>query len=396
MSARILTTIDSIPAERWNALDRSGNPFVRHEFLSALERAGCVGEASGWAPSHLILENDRGGLEGAVPLYRKTHSWGEFVFDWSWARAWSQAGLRYYPKLVSMTPFTPATAPHLLVAPTADARRTQRRLAESLIEFARSEGVSSAHVLFIDDDDRAALQSPYLLRKDCQFHWRNRNYSDFEEFLTALRAEKRKKTQRERRRIAENGVEFDTYTGDQIDGALWRYVFAFSAATFAAHGHEHYLNLEFFNAVSAAMPESVMVKVARFRRRPIAAAIFFRSADALYGRYWGAAAEFHSLHFETCYYQGIEYCIQHGLARFEPGTQGEHKVPRGFEPTETWSAHFIADPRFARAIDAYLIEERAGVDEYIRQMHAHLPFRRDSAHDPASECASEPRPGRMR
>lgn len=380
MPARILASIDDIPADRWNALDRSSNPFVRHEFLSALERTGCVGRATGWTPSHLVLQSDEGALEGAVPLYRKTHSWGEFVFDWSWARAWSQAGLHYYPKLVSMTPFTPATAPHLLTA-SEDAPRIRQQLASALIDLATGEGLSSAHLLFIDDCDREALSSQWLLRTDCQFHWRNRGYASFDDFLATFRADKRKKAARERRRVREEGVEFDTYSGADMDAHLWRIVFAFSAATFAAHGHEHYLNIAFFTALSAAMPDTVMVKVAHFRRQPIAAAIFFRSNDTLYGRYWGAAANFHSLHFETCYYQGVEYCIEHGLSKFEPGTQGEHKVPRGFEPTITWSAHHIHDPRFARTVKAYLAEERAGVAEYVRQVRAHLPFRRDSAQD---------------
>ncbi|HEX2493383.1 MAG TPA: GNAT family N-acetyltransferase [Steroidobacter sp.] len=386
MAARVLASIEDVPAARWNALNRGSHLFVRHEFLAALERASCVAKRSGWTPSHLLLENERGELEGAVPLYRKTHSWGEFVFDWRWARAWAHAGLHYYPKLVSMTPFTPATGPRLLTLSAGDsAART--RLAEALVDFARSEGVSSAHVLFIDDEDRAALTAPhYLLRNDCQFHWRNQGYGTFEDFLATFRAEKRKKALRERRRVREAGVEFDTYSGGELDPSLWRTVFAFSAATFAAHGQEHYLNRAFFTAISAAMPEAVMVKVARYRRQPIAAAIFFRSPDTLYGRYWGAAANFHSLHFETCYYQGVEYCIEHGLRRFEPGTQGEHKVPRGFEPTATWSAHFIADPHFARAIEAYLAKEREGVDQYMREVRAHLPFRRDSEHHEPMEA----------
>src|SRR5690606_10385569 len=204
--------------------------------------------------------------------------------------------------------------------------------------------VSSAHVLFVEDADRSALSSSHFLqRKDCQFHWRNRGYAEFDEFLATFRSEKRKKALRERRRIAEAGVQFRTWVGAEMDATLWDVVFGFSAATFAAHGHEHYLNVEFFKSVAAAMPESVMVKTAHHRRRPIAAAIFFRSTDTLYGRYWGAAADFHSLHFETCYHQGVDYCIRHGLQRFEPGPQGEHKVPRGFEPTATWSAHFIAE-----------------------------------------------------
>jgi predicted N-acyltransferase len=387
MSVRILASIEDVPAAAWNALDASGNPFVRHEFLATLERTHCVGRASGWTPHHLLLEDEHGRLEGAVPLYRKTHSWGEFVFDWSWARAWSHAGLHYYPKLVSMAPFTPATGPRLLAAASGDARSVRSRLAQSLVELARDEGLSSAHVLFADEHDRSAMASqPWLWRKDCQFHWCNRGFTSFDAFIATFRAEKRKKALRERRRVAEDGVEFDTYHGGEIDAALWRIVFAYSAATFAAHGHEHYLNVDFFQRVAAVMPEAVMVKVARHRGQPIAAAIFFRGADTLYGRYWGAAANFHSLHFETCYYQGVDYCIEHGLQRFEPGTQGEHKVPRGFEPVETWSAHFIADPRFSRALDVHLAEEREAVDEYIRQVRAHLPFRRDSAHHRETEA----------
>jgi predicted N-acyltransferase len=379
MRTRVLASIQEAPAAQWNALDTAGNPFVRHEFLAALEETGCVGPASGWTPAHLVLESERGEIEGAAVLYRKTHSWGEFVFDWSWARAWSQAGLRYYPKLVSMPPFTPATGPRLLTRRSPDADRIRAKLARALRELVLAEGLSSAHALFVDEADRAALaDARFLVRKDCQFHWFNRGYSGFEDFLATFRAEKRKKALRERRRVAEAGVEFTMHEGADIDAALWRTAFQFSAATFAAHGHEHYLNAEFFMAITERMPESVMVNVARMRGRPIAAAIFFRGDDTLYGRYWGAEAEFHSLHFETCYYQGVDYCIRRGIARFDPGVQGEHKIARGFEPTTTWSAHFIADPRFARAIDAYLGEERCAVDEYIRQVREHLPFRRDS------------------
>jgi predicted N-acyltransferase len=250
--------------------------------------------------------------------------------------------------------------------------------------------VSSAHVLFVNEIDRAALGSgDYLWRKDCQFHWHNRGYRSFDEFLATFRAEKRKKALRERRRIREAGIELRTLAGEQMDAQLWDIVFGFSAATFEARGHEHYLNTAFFRAVCAAMPGAVVVKLAQFRGRPIATAIFFRGGDTLYGRYWGAAADFHSLHFETCYYQGIEYCIEQGLSRFEPGTQGEHKVPRGFEPAQTWSAHWIAERRFHRAIESYLDEERAAVDQYIREVQQHVPFRR--ADDPPSGGGPPPR-----
>jgi predicted N-acyltransferase len=274
-----------------------------------------------------------------------------------------------------MPPFTPATGPRLL-AKTPQARE---RMAAALIEHARAQRVSSAHILFVTDADRAALgSSDYLWRKDCQFHWHNRDYASFDAFLATFRSEKRKKALRERRRVQENGIVFRTLAGEDMDERLWQIVFGFSAGTFEVRGHEHYLNVEFFRAVSAALPGAVVVKLAEFEGTPIATAIFFRGGDALYGRYWGAAAEFHSLHFETCYYQGIEYCIEQGLRRFEPGTQGEHKVPRGFEPTQTWSAHWIADPRFRRAIDSYLNQERTAVDEYMRQVQEHVPFKKES------------------
>lgn len=375
VTLRVADSIDSVPAQQWNALESGGNPFVRHEFLLALERTGCVRAGSGWTPCHLLLQNSSGELEAALPLYSKIDSWGEFVFDWSWARAYAQAGLRYYPKLVSMPPFTPATGPRLL-AKTQEARE---RLAAALIAHARAQRVSSAHILFVTDTDRAALGSgDFLWRNDCQFHWHNRDYASFEAFLATFRSEKRKKAARERRRVQEMGIRFRTLAGEQMDERLWDIVFGFSVSTFEVRGHEHYLSAEFFRSVSAAMPGAVVVKLAELEGTPIATAIFFRGGDTLYGRYWGAAAEFHSLHFETCYYQGIEYCIEQGLRRFEPGTQGEHKVPRGFEPTQTWSAHWIADPRFRRAIDSYLDQERTAVDEYMRQVQEHVPFKKES------------------
>ncbi|HEU4602037.1 MAG TPA: GNAT family N-acetyltransferase [Steroidobacteraceae bacterium] len=374
MTARFIRSIADVPRATWNALVPDGWPFVRHEFLNALETHGCVGGDTGWEPAHLVIE-DGGELVGALPLYLKVHSWGEFVFDWSWARAYAQAGIEYYPKLVSMVPFTPATGPHLLVGKSNE-RRAQ--VIAELIQFAKQSHVSSAHLLFLNESDRDALnERDFLWRKDCQFHWSNRGYASFDDFLATFRADKRKKALRERRRIREQGIEFRTVYGEEMNAKLWNVVFGFSAATFAAHGNEHYLNVGFFRDVAAALPRTIMVKIAEVEGTPIAAAIFFRSQDTLYGRYWGAAADFHSLHFETCYYQGIEYCIAEGLQRFEPGTQGEHKVPRGFEPTTTWSAHWIADPRFRRAIAEYLQRERDAIDQYAEQVKEHVPFRRD-------------------
>jgi predicted N-acyltransferase len=382
MHARVLESIDLVSPTQWNELGLGGNPFVRHEFLAALERTGCVGRASGWLPRHIVIElGDR--LLGALPLYEKNHSWGEFVFDWSWARAYTQAGLDYYPKLVSMAPFSPVPGPRLLIRPDADAHAVRPAILQALLEQAKTRNCSSAHVLFTTDEDMTSLREQgFLERYDCQFHWHNRGYHSFDDFMGSFRADKRKKALRERRRVQESGVTFRTLHGDEMDAELWRTVFAFSENTFQSRGHEHYLTTDFFMAVAGALPKSVMVKLAEYREQPIAAAIFFRSDDALYGRYWGSAAEFHSLHFETCYYQGIEYCIEHGLQRFEPGTQGEHKVARGFEPSYTMSGHWIADPRFRRAIREYLAQERAGIDQYMESVREHTPFRRDQ---PAAE-----------
>jgi predicted N-acyltransferase len=377
MHARILESIEGVPSARWNELRLAGNPFVRHEFLAALENTGCVGGASGWNPQHIALE-DEDGLCGAIPLYEKDHSWGEFVFDWSWARAYSQSGLPYYPKLVCMAPFSPVPSPKLLVHPDRNPALVRAALITALMQRAKTHRYSSAHVLFTTPEDTELLQDQgFLRRHDCQFHWHNRGYQTFDEFLATFRAEKRKKALRERRRVKEDGVVFRTLHGDEMDANLWRIVFAFSENTFQTRGHEHYLSTEFFIRLAASMPAAVMVKLAIYREQPIAAAIFVRGEDALYGRYWGAAAEFHSLHFETCYYQGIEYCIEHGLQRFEPGTQGEHKIARGFEPAYTYSAHWIADPRFRRAIGEYLAQERAAIDQYMESVREHTPFRRD-------------------
>jgi predicted N-acyltransferase len=376
LKLRILNSLDEVDAQQWNALDLARNPCVRHEFLATLEREHCATARTGWKPQHVTVFDEAGTLLGAVPLYLKTHSWGEFVFDWSWANAYARAGLDYYPKLVSAVPFTPAAGPRLL----APYGRTEIKsvLLRGIEELARDLDVSSTHVLFNSADDQEVLsRNRYLARVDCQFHWENRGFHTFEDFLRTFRADKRKKAHRERRRITEAGIHFQTLQGGDISPELWKVIYAFSANTFARHGHEHYLSMNFFIALSRAMPEAVMVKLALRGREPVAAAIFFVGGDTLYGRYWGAAEELNSLHFEACYYQGIDYCIEHGLQRFEPGTQGEHKVPRGFAPKITCSAHWIAEPRFRRAIAEYLERERAAIGDYASQVQDHVPFRRD-------------------
>jgi hypothetical protein len=315
-----------------------------------------------------------------VPQYAKSHSWGEFVFDWGWAQSYARAGLSYYPKMVCAVPFTPVTGPRLLVRPGQDASQLRAALARALPASAHPLGVSSIHVNFVDPGDETPLeQAGFLRRHDCRFLWTNRGYEDFEHYLATFRSDKRKKVRRERRRVAENGITFVTLHGGEIDESLWEEIFSLSEQTFLRHGNEHYLSAGFLAEISRRMPDSLMVKLARRDGATIAAAIFFVGGDWLYGRYWGAATQEDCLHFETCYYQGIAYCIERGLGGFDPGTQGEHKIARGFEPMATVSEHWIAHPGFAAAIDRYLQRERQAVDEYIAAARGHLPFQRSPA-----------------
>jgi predicted N-acyltransferase len=373
--ARFLESIAQIDAPSWNALAGPGQPFLRHEFLLALEQSGCTTPRTGWAPRHLIIEDAQGVPAAAMPLFRKAHSRGEFVFDFSWAGAYAQQGLNYYPKLLTAVPFTPVTGPRVLLGPNPNAKAMTSSVVRAVLDYARNEQLSSWHVLFPTAGIAARFDAAGLiLRRDCQFHWYNHGYDTFESFLATFTAEKRKKAKRERRRVAEAGIEFDTLHGGDMTASLWSIIYEFYAETFHRHGHEPYLNLDFFKRISIAMPDELMLKVARVGREPIAVAIFFVGNEALYGRYWGAGGNFHSLHFEACYYQGIEYCIEKKLQRFEPGTQGEHKVPRGFVPTMTHSAHYIADPRFAAAIRDYAQREARGIDAYAAAVQTHVPY----------------------
>lgn len=376
MRTETLTSIDSIAAAEWNALTGTDQPFVQHEFLAALEHNGAVGSGTGWQPCHLVARDGHGQLHGAMLLYSKTDSWGEFVFDFAWADAYRRAGLNYYPKLVAAVPYTPVTGPRLLTAGSHDPAATTATLLAGARELAGEQQASSVHLLFPPPEDAALLKDHgLLLRKDCQFHWHNPGYTDFDEFLGTFTAAKRKKVKRERRRVQEAGVNFRVLTGAEVDDEAWQQIMPLYASSFWRRGREPYLNGEFFLEVARTLPEHLVVILAEFGGEPIAAAICFRSADTLYGRYWGSAGRYHSLHFETCYYQGIDYCIAHGLQHFEPGTQGEHKISRGFVPTETWSAHWLSHPQFAAAVDDYLERERDHIDDYMAAVRAHVPYR---------------------
>ena len=382
MRLTVHEAIADIAAAEWNRLAGGDYPFLRHEFLLAAEQTGCVSPDAGWAPRHLALEHD-GRLMAAMPLYEKQHSWGEFVFDWSWARAYEQAGLAYYPKLVSAVPFTPAPSQRLLLGPDAG-DTAARALIDGAIELAGDTQCSSLHFLFPVAGELAEFRNAgFRIRKDCQFHWHNRGYEDFDAFLQTFTAAKRKKARRERRRVAESGVRFRRLRGGEIDLATWEVVYQMISMTFMRRGSLPYYNLDFFVRIGRSLPQNILVILAEQRGSAIAAAVFFESADKLYGRYWGSSGYHDALHFETCYYQGIEHCIERGLSTFEPGTQGEHKISRGFTPVSTWSAHWLAHPEFLAVIGDYLDEETRHIDRYMRAVDAHSPYRRDDT-DPSA------------
>ena len=375
--AEIAARLSEVPAADWDELDAAGNPFLSHAFLDALETRACVGGDTGWEPRHLLLRDDSGRLVAAVPRYEKAHSWGEFIFDWGWAQSYARAGLDYYPKQLAAIPFTPVTGPRLLVRRGVEAATLRGTLASLLRESAARDGASGMHVNFTTDDDQAALEAAgFLRRHDCRFLWSNRGYRDFEDFLDGFRSDKRKKLRRERRRVLEAGITLRSVPGEDIGAELWRTIFTFSERTFLRHGNGHYLNADFLADVARRLPGTVVVKLAEREGTPLAAAVFLQGGGTLYGRYWGAAGHEDCLHFEACYYQGIEHCIAHGLELFDPGTQGEHKLARGFAPALTSSAHWLAHEGFHGAVARYLERERAGVLEYLEAARQHLPFQR--------------------
>jgi predicted N-acyltransferase len=369
------TSITDIDSAAWDALDAGGSPFLRHAFLAALEKTRCVGAGTGWDPAPITL-HDEHGLAAAAPAYVKSHSFGEFVFDFSWAQAYAQHGLAYYPKLVIGVPFTPATAPRLLIRPGVNAIDARNALVAAIQKFAEARGFSSIHGLFVTEDDRGAfVDAGWIPRNDVQFHWANQGYRDFEHHLEGFTTKARKNVRRERRRLAENGLTCETLLGPELSRRDLDEIYDLHRDTFLQHGHEPYLTRAFFRALPAAIGEQFMVKRARLGDETVAVAVFYWNRDALYGRYWGTKEQFHSLHFELCLHQGIDFCIERGIARFEPGTQGEHKVSRGFVPQKTWSAHWIVDPRFRAAIGDYLRREGMHMDDYAREIEKHVPFR---------------------
>ena len=375
---QVLDDLARVPAAEWNALAAAGagralpQPFLRHEFLRALEFAGCVGEGTGWIARHLVLRDAGARPAAVVPAYLKLHSYGEYVFDWAWADAYARHGLRYYPKLVSAVPFTPVPGTRL-AARDAPARRAA---ADALLALARSSGVSSLHVLFPLEVEAAALHAAGLmLRHGVQFHWRNEGYESFDGFLATLSQPKRKKIRAERRKVAQAGVRLRRLHGRDIGAAQWAFFTRCYEATYAAHHSTPYLNQAFFERIGETLPEHLVLALAERDGRAIAASLLVHDDERLYGRYWGALEAVPCLHFEACYYQAIEAAIELGLRVVEGGAQGEHKMSRGFDPVQTVSAHWLAEPAFAQALDRFLQHEGAMVGTYVDELREHSPYR---------------------
>lgn len=371
MRARIVSSMDEFPRAQWNALLPDNNPFIRHEFLAALEHGDCL-LPYGWIPQHLgVWDNDR--LVAAMPMYRKDNTYGEFVFDFSWAQAYQQRGLNYFPKLVVAVPYSPATGTRVLMQHT----KYLPALLDAAREHARATGASSLHILFPTENEMVLLEQQGMLRRaGCQFHWTNHGYRDFDDYLATFTAEKRKKLKRERRFVHEAGVTLEVVHGHEASDAQWAAYHQFYVSTFDRLGGIPTLSLAFFREIGAALPGQIVLILARHEHRYVAGAFCLRSDSTLYGRHWGCDTQFNSLHFEACYYQGIEYCIRHGLKSFEPGAQGEHKVGRGFVPTLTWSAHWLESPVFRNAIADFVARERVALDHYMAGLSSHLPFRK--------------------
>ncbi len=386
---KVMQALDEVDAAEWDACANPAgepyNPFVSHAFLSALEESGSATRRTGWMPYHLLLEDGQGGLAGCMPMYLKSHSRGEYVFDHGWADAYERAGGQYYPKLQVSVPFTPATGPRLLTKAGPGREPAEDRLIAGALEVARRTGVSSLHFTFLPERQWRKLGARGLLqRTDQQFHWHNHDYRSFDDFLADLSSRKRKMIRKERERALEAGIEIEWATGATLTEDHWDAFFAFYMDTGSRKWGSPYLTRKFFSLINERMPERTLLVMAKRRGRYIAGALNFIGGDALYGRNWGAIEHHPFLHFECCYYQAIDFAIARGIPRVEAGAQGEHKLARGYLPSRTYSAHWIANASFRDAVAEYLKRERLHVERDIEVLGEYSPFRHDLAHDPAS------------
>ncbi len=372
---RFHSSIEQIPTRTWNVLAGQGSPFLKHEFLLALEASASVCAETGWQPHHLEVTRE-GKTVAVMPLYIKGHSYGEYVFDWSWADAYRQHGYQYYPKLLTAIPYTPSQAERLLVASSEDAEQMCAVIATQVVQEARRLGASSWHVLFPSATQSACLAKHRVHQRiGTQFHWFNREYESFEHYLETFNSRKRKNLRKERKAVHEAGIVFERHGGQSISAQMWNTFYQFYENTYHVRGQQAYLTKDFFERLGRTMPEHLVLVLAKKNGLAIAAALSLCDQTALYGRYWGCLEEYQFLHFETCYYQGIEYCIEHKLQSFDSGAQGEHKIQRGFEPISTYSNHWIVDEQFDAAITDFLEKEKTYIEQYKDNAAEYLPFK---------------------
>ncbi len=378
LDARIVEDFTSVDPRQWEGLDHGDNPFLSHAFLCGLESSGSIGPHIGWQPHHLaVFEKNQ--LLAFAPCYVKNNSHGEFVFDWAWADAYHRNQLPYYPKLLTAVPYSPVTGPRLLTRKgRGDVKDLKKQLIRLALDQCEQAGFSSWHCNFVSDGDNEALHQDALLgRFDWQFHWRNRDYASFDDFLARLRSRKRKNIRRERRQVAASGIGFEWKTGDDVDPADIGFIFRCYASTFHAYGNHPALNEGFFTHLARGLGQGFRVAFARLEGERVAMSLFLAGGGRLYGRYWGCVREIPGLHFEAAYYQGIEHCIREGFSVFESGAQGEHKVARGFMPEKTRSWHYVADERFRTAIAEFLSRETRWLDVYRDDLLRHSPYRQE-------------------
>jgi predicted N-acyltransferase len=376
---RVIQSISDVNESNWNALlSPDAGPFLRHEFLNTLEQTACVGGNTGWQVAHLLVENAQSEIVGAMPLYLKQHSYGEFVFDWAWAQAYEQNNLPYYPKALSAIPFTPVRGPRLLISSKVDKEAIQEVLVAGLKTLVTQNSLSSAHVLFPEDGELTELKKQgFMLRDSVQFHWHNQGYQDFEQFLAALTMKRRKNIRRERAEVASNELSYRHVPGALASLDDWSFFYRCYENTYREHRSSPYLTEECFQLLGRVMPEHFHLILASKDGRPIASSLLVvdQIASKAYGRYWGAIEYLPCLHFELAYYQAIEYCIKEGIQTFEGGAQGEHKMARGFLPATIQSAHWLADPGFSAAVNRFLDREHEGMAAYVDELEQHIPLK---------------------
>ena len=383
LQVRFVESINEIDVQAWNFLVGNESPFLRHEFLLALEQTGCTIRSTGWQPYHAVVTESASDIDddcellAVLPLYLKYNSFGEYVFDWSWADAYQANDLDYYPKLLTAIPFTPSQSARILHREEVPLDKVVKALCGAIQAEAAQQGVSSWHVLFPTAQESEILARLSIPRRiGCQFHWFNRGYSDFENYLSALSSRKRKNIRKERNLVSKQGIQFDVVEGPEISERQWKHFYIFYQSTYLVRGREGYLSQELFLQIGETMAESLVLILAKIENQIIAGALFFKGDGKLFGRYWGSLDEYQFLHFETCFYQGIDYCIQNGLQQFDAGAQGEHKIQRGFEPVVTYSNHWIANETFSNAINDFLEKETRYIERYIADAAKLLPFKK--------------------